>query len=285
MRIGAVAKLLGVSALVLLLAACVKVNMKLEVSEDNTVGGSMIFAVDQRLLQLTGGSVDDLLQGSLTPLEGTEGVTVADYEDGGFVGKEFSFESVPLSQFSGSGSDELSIVRRGNEFVVSGQLDLSSSEFGGGDTSQIPPGLLDSFEFTIQITFPGEVKSASGDIDGNTVTFEPAFGENNRIEAVASAIPSAGSSVLLILLIVAGLLIVGAIAFLLMKGRRAAPVAGPIGDGEGMETPVEGGTTAPIQDAPAAPPAGPIPGVPEAPGSAVPPEDEEPRPPVPPASG
>ena len=37
------------------------------------------------------------------------------------------------------------------------------------------------------------MKSATGDIDGNTVTWEPKIGENTRIEAVASAIPSASS--------------------------------------------------------------------------------------------
>ena len=64
---------------------------------------------------------------------------------------------------------------------------MSGQEFTG---TEVPQEFLDNFEFQISITFPGEVKSATGAVDGNTVTWEPKIGENTRIEAVASAIPS-----------------------------------------------------------------------------------------------
>ena len=83
---------------------------------------------------------------------------------------------------------------------------------------------MDNFEFRVSITFPGEVKSATGDIDGNTVTWEPRIGENTRVEAVASAIPSASSPLLMILLIAAGALVLGAIVFLLTHRKAPAPV-------------------------------------------------------------
>lgn len=292
----AAARLLAVGGLALLLAGCFKVDMDVEVSPENTVSGSAVVAVDENLLELSGQSVDDFLR-EMDLSQLPEQASAERYEEGGFVGQEITFEEVPLEEFSGDESlgggtgEELSIVRRGDEFHVSGQLDMSGEQFGAGE---IPPGVLEGFEFRISITFPGEVKSATGEIDGNTVTWEPKFGQTNPIQAVASAVPSGGSPWLVILLIVAGVAIVAAIAFLLLR-KPPAPA-----------TPVEGTADAPIQEtaatAPPAdavpptepvPPAGPLPPTepaptpPEAPGSAVPPPEDEPEdrpPPVPPVS-
>ena len=81
-------------------------------------------------------------------------------------------------------------MREGDEFHVTGGFDMSGQEFTG---TEIPQQFLENFEFRISITFPGPVSSASGDIDGNTVTWEPRVGQNTEIQAVASAIPSSSS--------------------------------------------------------------------------------------------
>ncbi len=104
---------------------------------------------------------------------------------------------------------------------------MSGPEFTG---TEVPEQFLKNFEFKIAITFPGEVKSATGEIDGRTVTWQPKFGENTPVEAVASAIPSASSPLLMILLIVAGALVLGAIAFMLTHRKATAPATGPIDD-------------------------------------------------------
>jgi hypothetical protein len=295
-----VVRLLALVAITLLLAGCVKVNLDLEVSPDNTVSGTAILAVDQGLLELVGQSADQLFQ-EMDLSDLPEGAAVDPYEDDGFVGQQITFDDVALSEFSGGetlggSGEELSITRVGDEFHVAGRLDMSSSEFGAG---QVPEGLLDSFEFKISITFPGPVASATGEVDGNTVTWEPRIGQNTEIRAVASAIPSGGSPSLLIVLVAAGALVLGAIVFLLVgRGRPGAPAAGPIG--EGAATPIEadaiGGPTegGPIEGGPTA--TAPLPGAPpppppaeppptSTPGGAVPPEDEESPPPVPPVSG
>ena len=196
MRARRVGRLLGCAAIALLLAGCFKVNMDLEVAADNTVSGTAIIAVDESLLQLTGQNVDalfaDMDLSDLPP-----GSTAEEYREDGFVGQEITFADMPLDAFtgnnalSGSGTgEELNIVREGDEFRVTGGFDMSGEEF---TSTEIPEQFMDSFEFRISITFPGEVKSATGDIDGNTVTWEPTFGENTRVEAVASAIPSSSS--------------------------------------------------------------------------------------------
>jgi hypothetical protein len=220
-----VGRLLGSAAIALLLAGCFKVDMNLDVAADNTVSGSAIIAVDDSLLELTGQDVDQLLEDmDLSDLP--PGSTAEPYQEDGFVGQEITFAEMPLDEFatnnalSGSGTgEELSIVRRGDEFHVMGGFDMSGQEFTG---TEIPPGIMDSFEFRISITFPGEVKSATGDIDGNTVTWEPTFGENTRVEAVASAIPSSSSPLLMIVLIAVGVLAVGAVIFFLTHRRTPA---------------------------------------------------------------
>ena len=285
---------LGMGAFALLLTGCFKVNMDVEVSPENTVSGTAIIAVDESLLTLSGQSADQLFKDmDLSDLPA--GATTDRYQEDGFIGQEITFNDVPLTAFTGNNTlsgagtgsgDQLNIVRQGDEFRVTGAFDMSGPEFTGAG---VPKRFLESFEFKISITFPGEVKSATGGIDGRTVTWEPAFGENTRIEAVASAIPAASSPILMILLIVAGALVLGAIAFMLTRRKTPAPATGPIDEGTMM--PVDatlpampGGPVEPVTPVELPPPAEPTlpvepaPDPPQAPGAAAPPEDEPPSP-------
>ncbi|MGI8615729.1 MAG: LppM family (lipo)protein [Actinomycetota bacterium] len=297
-------RLLTLGAMALLLAGCFKVNMDVEVSPENTVSGSAIIAVDEGLIELSGQSADQLFEDmNLSDLPA--GAQVEPYEEDGFIGQRITFDEVSLEDFrgentlsGGAAGEELDIVRRGDEFVVSGAIDMSGQEFTG---TEIPEEFMDNFEFRVSITFPGEVKSATGEIDGNTVTWEPTIGENTRVEAVASAIPSESPPLLMILLIAAGALVLGAVVYLLTHRKTPLPVAGPVGDA--TTTPIEamppmpGGPSDPVApvepppnaDGPVSPveptspaepvrPVDPVPDPPEAPGAAVPPEDEPPPP-------
>ena len=286
-------RLLGTVAFALLLTGCFKVNMDVEVSPENTVSGTAVIAVDESLLELSGQSAEQLFKDmDLSDLPA--GATTDRYQEDGFIGQQVTFDDVPLPEFtgsntlSGSGSeDQLNIVRQGDEFHVTGAFDMSGPEFTGTD---VPEQFLENFEFKISITFPGEVKSATGEIDGRTVSWQPRFGENTRVEAVASAIPSASSPLLMILLIVAGGLVLGAIAFLVTHRRSSVPAMDPMHDG--AMTPVNttlpavpeepGAPAAPIVSPPPAPttPAESPPAPPATPGAADPPEDEPPATPT-----
>ena len=176
MKMRVAGRLLALGAMALLLAGCFKVNMDVEVTPENTVSGTAIIAVDESLLELSGQSADQLFQDmDLSDLPA--GASVDPYEEDGFVGQQITFDEVSLEDFrgnntlSGAGADDqLDIVRQGDEFLVSGAIDMSGQEFTG---EEIPEEFMDNFEFRVSITFPGEVKSATGDIDGNTVTWEP----------------------------------------------------------------------------------------------------------------
>ena len=258
MRASSVKRLLGVVALALLLTGCFRVNFDLEVSPENTVAGTAVIAVDQDLLELTGQSVDQFFsQADISDLP--PNASIDDYEQDGFVGKQVTFDEVPLDEFqqnqtlSGAGAtgESLSIVRQGDEFVVNGGFDMSGPEFTGQD---VPEQFLENFEFRITITFPGPVTSSTGEIDGNSVTWEPTFGENTRIEARASAIPSTSSPWLMILLIAGGALLLGGLVYVLTHRSKPAPAMGPADDS--MATPVDPSMAAatPIEAPP--PPAG-----------------------------
>jgi hypothetical protein len=254
---------MAVGVLAVLMSACLKLDMNLNVSSDNTVSGSVIFAVEKSLLELSGQSFDDIL-GSSAPLPSdAEGVTVKDYEDDQFAGKEYTFDSVPLAQFSGDSSGQLSITRDGDVFHVSGTLDLSSvGGTGPSGLSGFDPGqFLQGAELRIRITFPGEVTDSNGEISGNSVTWVPVIGEALDLQATASATGGGGSSSLTMLLIIGAAVVVVAVVIGVVVAQRrnkpAVAAAGPAMDG-GFSAPSSGPTPPPPgSPAPPPPPPGP----------------------------
>jgi hypothetical protein len=266
-------RLAAVGVLALLLSGCLKLDMSLDVSADNTVSGDVIFGVDKTILQATGQTADDLLGNNPIAPSGVAGVSSKPYEDDKFVGQEVTFDSVPISQFSQSqDSDSLKITRNGDRFEVSGVLDLSqgtTGETGDPSLDQIVQQALQTADIKIVMSFPGEVVSSNGQVDGNTVTWTPKIGERTELTATASA--SGGSSFpwLWIVIGVAVLVVVAIVAIALSRRGRGAP------------QPVAAGTwdAAPATTAPGAPSATTVP-----PAEPMPPSSAPPAEPMPPAS-
>lgn len=286
-RMGTAGRLAMVAALALLLTGCLKLDMDLKIGTDNTVSGSMIFAVNKDVLALTGGSVDDLL-GSDSPLPSdVKGVTSADYSDDKFVGKKFTFDSVPITEFSDPTDPEaLKITRDGDAFVVSGVLDLSQGTSGatGAMGGTGAAAFLDSAEIRIAITFPGKVISSNGTQSGNTVTWQPKFGDRLEMSAKGSAIASGGSSSMLlyVLILVGVVVLIAIIAFVMMSRRKNPPTPEAVAEGMPMSVPPATSPAPTTEMPPAVAPEPTPPAVPESgstgDGGAVPP------PPPPPPS-
>jgi hypothetical protein len=226
-RLHTAAKVAAVGALALLLTGCIKLNIDLQLNSDNTVSGSMIFAFDKQLLELTGQSADDVLGSAAAVPTDQPGVSSKPYDDGKFVGQEITFDSVPLTEFSSGDTESLNIVREGDTFKVSGTLDLSGgTDTGGLGTDQATQDLLAGAEIQVSITFPGPVQDANGQIDGNMVTWNPKVGESLQIQATGSAIESSsGGSTTTILLIVGGIVVVLIIVLVvvMMSRKRKGP--------------------------------------------------------------
>lgn len=287
-------------ALVFLMTGCIKLNMNLGINSDNTVSGTVEFGVQKELLDLTGQNVQDLL-GSDAPFpSNAPGVTVEPFDDGEFAGQQFIFEDVPIEEFNSSGivgasgatgvsgatsgagaGDTLQIARQGDTFVVTGVLDLSSAlsgatgPFGGTGGAQ----LFESADIKIAITFPGEVLQApGGEIDGNTVTYVPEFGERLEINATGSAVDNGeaadvvggSDSFLPLILIIGGVVLVLLIVvFLVVRSRRhKGGGETPSGFGEA------GSAAAPVAAPPGAPTEAPPPTPPMPPAAPPPPPAE-----------
>ncbi len=278
-------------ALVFLMTGCIKLNMNLGINSDNTVSGTVEFGVQKELLDLTGQNVEDLLGSDAPFASNAPGVTVEPFDDGEFAGQRFIFEDLPIEEFnsggiagasgatSGAGAgDTLQIARQGDTFVVTGVLDLSTGlsgvtgPFGGTGGAKF----FESADIKIAITFPGEVLQApGGEIDGNTVTYVPEFGERLEINATGSAVDNGeaadvvggSDSFLPLILIIAGVVLVLLIVFLLVIRSRRNKVGGgtPPGFGEA------GSAAAPVAPPPGAPTDAPPPAPPMPPAAPPPP--------------
>lgn len=262
----------AVCVLAILMTGCIKLNMDLQLRSDDTVDGSVIFAVNKQVLQLTGKSFDDLTGGQSAVPSGVP-VQTSDYDDDQYSGKKYAFEDVPISRFSGDGStDSLSIVHRGDTFVVSGALDLSAA-----DTSQIPNAdqAFSTADISLSITFPGAVRSASAGsvISGNTVTWMPTFGEKTEITATGSAISSGGGALPWILVGAGVLIVLIVVLVVLVLLARRKPKEATLGEGE-MAMAMEGSPPAGEGGAAAVPPP------PPAPPATEPDTPDEPEPPA-----
>lgn len=262
------ARLASLAVLALLLTGCLKLDIDLKIRPDDRIDGAVVFAVDKDLVELGGGSFEDLIQETPFPSD-VEGVRVEEYDDGDFVGQRFVFDGVALEEFASPADPEsLRIVREGDTFRVSGTLDLAGPT---GTTGPDPSVFFSSAEIRVAITFPGEVISSNGRVEGNTVIWEPKFGERLDIRAAGSAIPSGGGfGTLTIVLVVVGAAALAAIAALVLASRRrVAPAVAAVGEGEASTPPVGGpepvpptGTTSATPPAPPAAPAerAPMPG-------------------------
>jgi hypothetical protein len=218
-------RLLAVAAIALLLPGCLKLNMDLSVSSDNTVSGKVIFAVDKQLLQATGQSVDEVIGENPIASPGEKGVTTTPYEDDTFVGQTVTFDAVPIPQFGGvESSDTLQIVREGDQFKVTGVMDLSTgTSTGDPQLDQMLQEALKTADIRITMTFPGEVVSSNGSIDGNSVTWEPKIGERTEIQAVAKATGGSSFPWLLIVIAAVVVLVVVVVVFVLSaRGKKGA---------------------------------------------------------------
>lgn len=275
-----------IASLVVLLTGCLKLDMQLDVQADDTVDGSVVFAVNKDVLSLTGGSFADLI-GEQTPFPSDmEGVTSEEYEDGEFTGQRYNFEGVPISEFNSDPADPdgLRITHEGDTFVVQGALDLSQ-DLGGlsgvtGATGPFDPAqMMGSAQLRIAISFPGKVTQANGEIDGNTVVWEPRFGERQELQATASAVASGGDNwtLVFILLGIAAVAIIAAIIVLMNRRKKAAEgaAAPTVAEATPMVTP-GAETTSPMPPAPM-PATGP-----EVPPTTAPPTSEPVTPPPPP---
>ena len=177
---------IGVAALAVALTGCVKLDMELTVSSDDTVDGTVIIGLDKSIADLSGMSEDELreeMQRDLELDDLPDGATAEPFEDDSFIGTQITFEDVPLDEVSEDASeDDLTIVHEDGKYTVSGALDLTAEELGDAPLDELS---AEDADMQVRITLPGNVIDHNGELSGRTVTWHPRFGERNEFMAAA----------------------------------------------------------------------------------------------------
>lgn len=207
--------------------------MELSINSDDTIDGSIIMAFSDEVAEMLGTDPEALWADAGSDFESDfpEGATQEPYAQDGYTGTKVTFVDIPLEEMSGTGDvDSLSITREGDEYVVSGAMDLSDTGDMEGAES-----LMSGFDVRIAITFPGAVTEHNGTLEGRTVTWEPAVGERTEISARGAASAGVlGGAASSWLPIVVGVLVLAAVSAVIAvvvtsRGKRSAAAASGAG--------------------------------------------------------
>lgn len=186
-RVGALAAL---AVLTLTLSGCVRMGVELDLRPDDVAASSLVLAVEDRYLDQTGQSpgdvIDTLTRDQEDPAQ--EAVRTEEFQQDGYTGTRYVYPETGLGKVGAQVGWPINVVREGDDYLVSGTLDLTEQGLGGRGAASI-----ENLSVTVDVTFPGEVRTSNGTIDGNTVRWEPTVGEKVEIEARGSAVAPAGA--------------------------------------------------------------------------------------------
>ena len=211
--------------LVLVLAGCVRFQADLNVSDHDTLDGSIVVAVitndEPGSADTARDNVANIAAQLLPGLRGADGVAAEPYEQDDYVGTRFSLDNTPITALDGGDADgALNLTRTGDTYEFSGRLDFTpDDEPLDGDDVQGDP---DDSNITVAISFPGEVIEHNGEISGNKVTWTTTLEGSVDMEARASAIPSGPPAWVWLVAVAAVLLIAAAVVITLHRRRSPA---------------------------------------------------------------
>jgi hypothetical protein len=173
------------AVLTLALSGCVRLGVEVELKPENAATSSVVLAVEDRYIDQTGQSPDDVIntltQGQEDPAQ--DAVRTESFVQDGYTGTRYVYPDVGIGKVGARVGWPIEVVRKGDEYLVSGVLDLTEEGLGGRGGASI-----DNLSVTVDITFPGKVEASNGTIDGNTVRWEPTVGETFEISARGAAI-------------------------------------------------------------------------------------------------
>ncbi|MEX0913982.1 MAG: hypothetical protein WDZ57_03420, partial [Demequina sp.] len=122
----------------LALSGCIKMEVNLDLQSDDTVDGSMVFAVQEGLGEMLG-DVEGEGDGTTSDEDATREIfgeeldndfansSEEPYNEGEWVGTRLNFEGEPLESFSQE-TDGFTITRDGDDFVVEGPYEASAAD-------------------------------------------------------------------------------------------------------------------------------------------------------------
>lgn len=173
------------AVLTLALSGCVRLGVEVDLKPENRATASIVLAVEDRYLDRTGQSPDDVIttltQDQEDPAKGA--VRTEEFGQDGYSGTRYVYPDVGIGDVGGRVGWPIEVVREGDDYVVSGVLDLTEESLEGRGGASI-----DNLGVTVDLTFPGTVEASNGTVDGNTVRWEPPVGETVEISARGSAV-------------------------------------------------------------------------------------------------
>lgn len=166
------ARALTGALLALVLAGCVRLDLQTTLTDHGTADGTLVIALADDAVGAFGGDPADVWAEYQDEVVGDvpDTVTEEPYAEDGHTGSRYVFDDEPVATLAAISDGDLEVTQEGDEYVVSGVLDLSTRVQG---IENAPEGALGSVEATIALTFPGPVTEANGEIDGSTVTWRP----------------------------------------------------------------------------------------------------------------
>jgi hypothetical protein len=182
--------LAGAALVVLALSGCVRLDLQTTLTDHNTADGTLVIAMSDDAAGLLGSEPADVWAEYKGQVVGDvpDTVTEEPYAEDGYTGSRYVFDDEPLATLAKLSDGDLEVAREGDEYVVSGVLDLSKRVEGIEDA---PEGVLGSVEATVALTFPGPVTEADGEIDGSTVTWRPDAAQATSLSARGPATAAA----------------------------------------------------------------------------------------------
>lgn len=173
------------AVLTLALSGCVRMGVELDLKPDDRVDSSVVLAVEDRYLDRTGQSPDDVIDMLTRDQDdpARDAVRTEQFEQDGYTGTRYVYPEGDLAGVGEQVGWPISVVREGGDYVLSGTLDLTEEGLGGRGAASI-----ENLSVTVDVTFPGEVSSSNGTVDGTTVRWEPTVGEKVEISARGAAV-------------------------------------------------------------------------------------------------
>ncbi|MFD2794262.1 LppM family (lipo)protein [Promicromonospora vindobonensis] len=184
--------LVGAVLVALTLTGCVRLDLRTTLTDHDTADGTLVIAVADDAAGMFGGDPADVWAQYKDAVVGDvpDAVTEEPYAEDGYTGSRYVFDDEPVATLATISDGDLRVTREGDEYVVSGVLDLSKRVEG---IEEVPEGALGSVDATIELTFPGPVTETNGEVDGSTVTWHPDAEQATRLSA-RGLVPVQGTS-------------------------------------------------------------------------------------------
>lgn len=148
----------------LALSGCLRLDASLVIGDEDTVSGTIDFAVLNEWAISQGSDPASLVLALEEELAANPGSEVAAeiYNDGSYTGLVWTLTEVPWQQLSQVSNQALTLRRDGEQIYLEGNLaDLT----GTGSSDEIP------WDMRLSVTFPHPIQEHNGQLEGQTVTW------------------------------------------------------------------------------------------------------------------